>query len=333
MKRILTVLVILLSFIKSQAQCDVLGEGFAAGTTVPSGWAFTSIGGTYTTAGNFGLASPSIQYNATADRVVTTTFSGAFSFSFWIKGQGTDANSALLVEKSVDGVAFTTVENILPMPTVGTTKSYSITPTITVLRFTYTKSVGNLAFDDVCIKSVPLSVDFYKLNLKSTINTNLLSWQTTTEKNNAQFQIERSQNGEIFSKIGEVKGRGNSNVEQNYTFTDASPVKGINYYRLRQVDFDGTETISKIVSTTFDGKGQNKFKAYPTLTQDLVNIELNEEGKTEIAVRDLTGRVLLTKNTEGVSNATLNLGTLANGLYIMSVRSNDTFETIKIQKY
>jgi uncharacterized protein affecting Mg2+/Co2+ transport len=180
---------------------------------------------------------------------------------------------------------------------------------------------------------VVLGVELTNLIAKANKNNNQLSWQTTTEKNNAQFQIERSQNGEIFSKIGEVKGRGNSNVEQNYTFTDASPVKGINYYRLRQVDFDGTETISKTVSATFDGKGQNKFKVYPTLTQDLVNIELNEEGKTEIAVRDLTGRVLLTKNTEGVSNATLNLGTLANGLYIMSVRSNDAFETVKIQKY
>jgi hypothetical protein len=190
-----------------------------------------------------------------------------------------------------------------------------------------------MAVDNFTLGDVVLGVDYSSLHVSKKYNTSFLTWQTTTEKNNAQFQIERSQNGEIFSKIGEVKGRGNSNVEQNYTFTDASPVKGINYYRLRQVDFDGTETISKTVSATFDGKGQNKLKVYPTLTQDLVNIELNEEGKTEIAVRDLTGRVLLTKNTEGVSNATLNLGTLANGLYIMSVRSNDTFETVKIQKY
>jgi hypothetical protein len=180
---------------------------------------------------------------------------------------------------------------------------------------------------------VVLGVELTNFIAKANKSSNLLSWQTTTEKNNAQFQIERSQNGEIFSKIGEVKGRGNSNVEQNYTFTDASPVKGINYYRLRQVDFDGTETISKTVSATFDGKGQNKFKVYPTLTQDLVNIELNEEGKTEIAVRDLTGRVILTKNTEGVSNITLNMGALSSGLYIMSVRSNEAFETVKIQKY
>jgi hypothetical protein len=332
MKRILTILIIVFTFLNGKAQCDVLTEGFGAGTTAPSGWTFTSIGGTYTSATNFGAASPSIQYNGTADRVQTPAFSGANSFSFWLKGQSTDAISALLVESSVDGSSFSTVANIVPIPTTGTTKLYSIASATTVLRFTYTKSVGNLAFDDVCIRSAVLSVDNSKLSISKSVRENKLSWQTTSEKNNALFNIERSSNGDTFNKIGEVKGNGTTNVAQTYTFMDASPVKGLNYYRLRQVDFDGTETLSKTVSVNFDGKGSSKIKVYPTLVQDVVNVENTEGGKAEIAVRDVAGRLILTQNTDGPTNQALNLGSLSRGLYLLSVRSNDGIETVKIYK-
>jgi Secretion system C-terminal sorting domain len=188
---------------------------------------------------------------------------------------------------------------------------------------------------------VVLSSELTQLTATANKASNLLSWTTASEKNNALFNIERSQNGETFTKIGELKGSGTSNVTKNYQFTDAKPVNGINYYRLRQVDFDGTETISKTVSVNANAKGQNKFKVYPTLVNDNVTVELSDDSKSEISVRDLTGRVILTQNisnpatggTEGVSTQILNLGSLSSGLYLLSVRSNDSFETVKIQKY
>lgn len=204
------------------------------------------------------------------------------------------------------------------------------------IRFTHSggSNSDNLGIDNVKFKvDAVLGVDFKFLNVSKSNANSVLSWQTATEKNNAQFQVERSQSGENFSKIGEMKGKGNSNVEQNYAFTDASPLNGINYYRLRQVDFDGTESVSKTVSVDFDSKIQNKTKAFPSPTHDVLNVELSGEGKSEISVRDMTGRIVLTQNTEGVPFTTLNLATLSNGLYIMSVRSNETTETVKIQKF
>jgi Secretion system C-terminal sorting domain len=177
-----------------------------------------------------------------------------------------------------------------------------------------------------------LPIELTSFNAKSNNSKTNLYWQTASEKNNSHFAIERSTDGDVFSKIGDVKGNGNSTVIQNYQFTDVTPTKGINYYRLRQVDFDGTESISKTVSVNLDGKNQNKVKVYPTLVKDAVSVELSDESKAEISVRDLTGRVILTQNTEGVANQTLNLGTLSSGLYILSVRSNEALETVKIYK-
>lgn len=134
-----------------------LNEGFNAGTTVPSGWAFTSVTATYTTATNFGAATPSVRLDATGDRIETPILAGnATQLSFWMKGQGTDAITALLVE-GFDGSAWTTIQNINPMPTVGTTYTFNAGSTpalpsnIVQFRFTYSKSAGNLAFDDVAI--------------------------------------------------------------------------------------------------------------------------------------------------------------------------------------
>ena len=131
-----------------------LTQGFSGGVTPPSGWTFTAIGSTYTSAGNFGASSPALQMDNTADRVQTPVLSGAATqLSIWIKGNGTNAASALLVE-GWNGSTWNTIENITnSLPTTGTTKTYPGlgASNFTQFRFTYTKGAGNLAFDDVSI--------------------------------------------------------------------------------------------------------------------------------------------------------------------------------------
>ena len=200
-----------------------------------------------------------------------------------------------------------------------------------------TAGTANWRIDDLSltltVDAAILPVELKNIKVSKKNAAAQLSWQTATENNNSHFDIERSNDGAKFSKLEAVKGHGTTNVVQDYTFTDDAPLKNINYYRLRQVDFDGKETISKTVSINFDGKGQGKAKVYPTLVKDAVNIELAEDTKAEISVRDLMGRVIITQNTEGVANSTLNLSSLNSGMYLLSIRSNEGVETVKIQKY
>ncbi len=129
---------------------NIIDEGFAGGTTAPADWTFTGIGGTYTTAGNFGRASPSLKFDATGDQIVTPALNSPTNLQFWLKGQTTDSSSALLVE-GYNGSAWSTVVNLVPLPTTATTQAVELAAGFTQLRFTYTKSVGNLSFDDVII--------------------------------------------------------------------------------------------------------------------------------------------------------------------------------------
>lgn len=138
---------------------STLTEGFTTGVVAPAGWIFTAIGGTYTTAGNYGAASPSLKLDATGDAVETPTLaSAATQLNFWYKGQTTNALSVLKVE-GYDGSSWVTIESISSLATTGTTITYtsSTTPAlpanIVKFRFTYTKSSGNLALDDINIVS------------------------------------------------------------------------------------------------------------------------------------------------------------------------------------
>lgn len=122
-------------------------------TTKPVGWT-TSVTTVYASSGNYGLASPSVKLGVTGATITTAVFSNSISsVSFWIKGQGTDATSSLLIEGSTNGSTWANVQTVSSLPITGTTKTITISTSLgyKALRFTYTKSAGNLAIDDIAI--------------------------------------------------------------------------------------------------------------------------------------------------------------------------------------
>ena len=92
-----------------------------------------------------------------------------------------------------------------------------------------------------------------------------LNWKTATERDNSGFEIQRSTDGKAFAKVGWLDGVGNSDKAHNYTFTDADVQPNVSYYyRLRQLDHDGTEHFSAVRSALL--KDNNKLtvnKLYP----------------------------------------------------------------------
>src|SRR6476661_3333752 len=129
-------------------------SGFTSGNT---GWTATGLGN-YTSAGSSGAAANAAKFDDSGDVLITPTLSGtASSLSFFVLGNGTDASSSLLVE-GFNGTAYSTIATLSNLPTAGATITYNATSTpaltagtYTRFRFTYTKSVGNLSFDDLVV--------------------------------------------------------------------------------------------------------------------------------------------------------------------------------------
>ncbi|WP_276498926.1 GDSL-type esterase/lipase family protein [Pontibacter litorisediminis] len=131
---------------------------------------------------------------------------------------------------------------------------------------------------------VPLPVELSAFNARSTLQGGvLLEWQTASETNNAYFEVQRSQTGEDFEEVARIKGAGTTVVPQSYTYTDSAATAGTLYYRLKQVDTDGTSHISKVVQVQVKARSQS-LMVYPTSSRGQhVTVHLQHHQSTEVA--------------------------------------------------
>ncbi len=141
-----------------------------------------------------------------------------------------------------------------------------------------------------------------------------LTWKTYQEKNNEGFVVERSTDGYNWTRIGWVAGQGNSDQVISYRFLDLHPAAGMNYYRLRQKDYDGKATISDIVSVSISHA--SGFAIFPNPATQWIRISTADDRITEATFYDLQGRVIRRVPHPG---HTIQIGDLPHGTYILSV--------------
>jgi hypothetical protein len=153
---------------------------------------------------------------------------------------------------------------------------------------------------------------------------NYLHWATAQEENTAYFEVQRSQNAVDFHAIGRVAANGFSSEESLYNFNDNTPFTGVNYYRLRLVDNDGTEDLSNIVALNIDKDGKG-YVFFPNPTENTVNYQFNSSvsDKVMLEVIDVLGRSLQQVEMPvqvGFNQLNINLGDYPNGTYIIRAK-------------
>lgn len=163
---------------------------------------------------------------------------------------------------------------------------------------------------------------------------NVLHWQTASELNNDYFVINRSYDGENFEPIGMVNGIGNSTSTIDYEFTDENIRTGTVYYRLTQVDIDGTSVQSEIIALNRSQVESGLLGVFPNPTQDLLNVEVNISNEMEevvIELNDAHGKLIEEKliQTSGFGIVTFDLEHLKKGIYFIRFVSTCGVSTIK----
>jgi hypothetical protein len=152
--------------------------------------------------------------------------------------------------------------------------------------------------------------------------SNRLYWSTSQEANSRNFVIERSSNSSNFTAIGEVAANTSSNTVINYSFTDNSPLKGINYYRLKMNDAGNISRYSAIKSVSNTASGV--ISIYPNPVKDNMSIALNAEkgGKGTLTITDLSGKTVLSTTVllnQGNNNVPVSVSALAKGSYFLKL--------------
>ncbi|MFT3705009.1 MAG: T9SS type A sorting domain-containing protein [Agriterribacter sp.] len=183
--------------------------------------------------------------------------------------------------------------------------------------------------------SIILPVIFSDFTVKAKDCKAALQWKTSIEQNNSYFKVERSSDGIKFTTIGQVSAVGNSTTTQTYDYTDESPLSGVNYYRITQVDLDGKYTSTTIKSVQIKcEEAENILKAYPNPAGNQLFIK-SGRAIAQINILSSNGQTVLKYVPSANQGGTfqMNVQPLQAGIYLAQVVNKDgTIRIIKLVK-
>ncbi|MBL0050425.1 MAG: VCBS repeat-containing protein [Bacteroidetes bacterium] len=148
-------------------------------------------------------------------------------------------------------------------------------------------------FGNLCTL-IPLPIELISFSAENKNNINHLTWTTTSETDNDYFEVERSADGINFETIGKVNGAGSTVQVKHYSFDDKKNIYGVIYYRLKQVDFNGNNKYSAIIS--IENKRQDIFcSVNPTDVNGIFILHCSELNSASIKLLDTEGKEIAEK--------------------------------------
>jgi len=179
-----------------------------------------------------------------------------------------------------------------------------------------------------CASSLP--IELLRFDAQKENESVACYWETASEIDNDYFLVERSADGIIYEPIGTMKGAGTSSQPHTYKLYDASPyLNVISYYRLIQVDFDGSTHISDIASVNFL---QNpEITLFPNPSSGQLTIIVKHLEAAEIVMYNSVGQLIPLESIVYEDHITFAVSQLAPGLYSINYMKNGSLKSEKIQ--
>ncbi len=162
-----------------------------------------------------------------------------------------------------------------------------------------------------------------------------VSWNTAAETNCDHFIVERSTDGDSFYPVGTVKGGGNTSSGNNYEWVDVLPLPGASFYRLKQVDYNGTSWYSERVSVFIEMNEVISVFPNPASENCFLMINDSKNKEARLTVHDLRGKVIYTgsyipSSDKEMIKIDLTGSSMDDGMYVFSLESNGNTSHKKI---
>ena len=278
-------------------------------------------------------------YQTVSGFVIGQTFSLNFVASRRTRSPGPNPSSVIVKITSTTSTilsnTLTKTNNNFSLEAV----TYDFIATATTLTFSFTAgsnigtSTRGVIIDDLTISQpIVLSAEMTAFEAEKNKEGILLKWTTASEIKNDYFAIEKSRDGKHWLEIAKVNGAGYSIKMTDYHVQDNKPYDGLSYYRLKQVDFDGQETYSDIVSIEFDFA--DIFSVFPNPAYN--NQELVIDSKmlvNDLRVKIIDHKGVLIQNILPISGS-ISLQDIPPGSYLLSLYSDtEQLSTSKLIVY
>ena len=173
---------------------------------------------------------------------------------------------------------------------------------------------------------LPVEMEYFTVDCNN--NKSVLHWKTASELNAAFFEVQFSEDGMNWKKLEQVSAQGTTSIETEYKFIDSQQNRNssISYYRLRQVDYDGEESLFGPLSVECQSSGV--FKVFPNPTRDNVQLAFFLEEKTHVVIEvyDLLGKLTFSNSQElmnGMNSIPLDFSGLSKGIYVIKVQTDN----------
>ena len=184
--------------------------------------------------------------------------------------------------------------------------------------------------------ATPLPITLTDFSATCSGNSTDLAWTTASEQNSDYFTVEYSRDGQQWNTISTIEAAGNTANQNNYTLTHNNTI-GEGYYRLSLTNFDGKQSILKVISNKCS-TASNQLIAYPNPTSGAFTVNITATTNleaTKVIVQDITGRVLIEKTVNlsvGSNQLYFDATTCSNGTYIIAVKNTgeEKFNPIKL---
>lgn len=220
----------------------------------------------------------------------------------------------------VDGDCFLIVDAGSSAPTVG--MFASVTDNLAGGTLEVNKINGD-ADVQICFVAAVLPVELTSFEGRSEEVGSILNWETASELNNDYFEVQYSMDGRDFTMLNKVAGNGTTSTSQNYSYVHKNPTSTNNYYRLKQVDFDGAFEYSDIVYLQ-SKRGDDPIAIYPNPAYDVVTYQ---GVAATLTFYDVYGRKVMEKNTE--ERTTFDVSNLEIGVYLIEISTGTNEKMIK----
>lgn len=174
---------------------------------------------------------------------------------------------------------------------------------------------------------LPVTLTDFSINCGQELRVH---WATASEHNSDYFAVEKSRDFESWTVVGTRIAAGNSNHQIQYALVDSNPWNELSYYRLKQVDFNGSEKVYDPVSAGCENR-VNKMTVYSDLVKGVVTVQVvsnQNKTKTQIQVLELTGRIIASHDLViggGMKEVYFNSMDFTSGVYVFRVASESTF--------
>ncbi|TXH60389.1 MAG: T9SS type A sorting domain-containing protein, partial [Bacteroidia bacterium] len=174
----------------------------------------------------------------------------------------------------------------------------------------------------------PLPIELLSWNVEAKNCTNYLNWTIGSTKDFSHFDIEMSEDGKLYTKLGSIKFNPN---EMNYSFADylTNETQKLRYYRLKMVDINDAFTYSKVISILPKCNGKVAWTLSPNPAHSHINIKYGEE-LYRVNILNANGALVRVVNIENASYAAINIEDLASGTYLIEAVNSKGVKQYKI---